>query len=52
MAGMYYSLKKKVGKKRFVIHFHGTDLRKNFNTKWHSVGDMLLVSTPDLLAYS
>jgi glycosyltransferase involved in cell wall biosynthesis len=52
MAGMFYSLKKKVSGKKFVIHFHGTDLRKNINTKWHSIGDMLLVSTPDLLAYT
>ena len=50
-SGLYYWFKKAWGKK-VVIHFHGTDLRGNNNTKFHTVADLVLVSTPDLLKYS
>jgi len=48
-AGMYYWLKKTFGGKKIVIHFHGSDIRIKANTKFSSVGNILLVSTPDLL---
>lgn len=51
-AGLYYRFKKVFGKKKIVIHFHGTDLRMSKNTKFYNIADVILVSTPDLLKYS
>ena len=53
MPGIYYKLHKKMHKdKRFFIHFHGSELRHNINTKHNDLARKLFVSTPDLKEYS
>jgi glycosyltransferase involved in cell wall biosynthesis len=53
MSGLYYKFIKTLKRnKSIIIHFHGSDIRMDLNTRFASVADLIMVSTPDLLKYS
>jgi len=39
-------------KKRFFVHYHGSELRQNIQTSFHNLAEKIFISTPDLKRYS
>ncbi|MFW3146838.1 MAG: hypothetical protein ACMUIE_08525 [Thermoplasmatota archaeon] len=37
--------------KRFFAHYHGSELRENIQTSFHSIAERIFISTPDLHRY-